>query len=885
MADESPVSGRPARLFLLCGLGAVAAYLFVPMDIRYPWLYRAIAFAGIAAQLAGIGINRPRIRLPWILFAAGCSCFFVGDWLFDHYGTVDHATWADVFYLAAYPLLFGGLLTIVRVRNRKRNLSSLIDATTIAVAAGLAAWVFLMAPYVHDHSTNRTYAFVLAAYPLCDVLLLGVAARLAFGGMRITASYALLGLAMFTLLLADLVYDIQQLNGTWKNGHTGDLLYLTCYVAFGAAALAPSMRVLALPTIDKITPGLSPQRLGLLAASTVTAPLILFVQHERGVHNLEIPMVALCSVALFALVVGRMAGLVRRQQRSTEREHTLRTSVSTLAAAEDHDLVCQAAVDAAVALVGEAGDVRASLLLGSGAERVVFATAGSTGAGALQVTFPLQLKAHSLGELLLESQAPLPTDLDEALRSLASQVVLALESIERTETLVEERKELESELVRTAHEDPVTGLPNRTHFLERVDYALRRRSPEAPVSVLIVDLDDFKTVNDSLGHVAGDELLRLVSGRLLSCIRAGDTCARLGGDEWGILLEGPQQVPPTAVAERSIGALERSFVLLGQHEVFAHASIGTAVAPDEDDIDAADLLRNAEVAMVHAKQGGKGGYTEFEPGMRAAVAERLALKAELERAVAAQEFLLHYQPIVQLETAEICGVEALIRWQHPERGLVPPYQFIPLAEETGLIVPLGRWVLIEALHQARVWQNRFNGGAPLLVSVNLSGRQLDHDSLVGDVTTALEKTGIEPQSVILEITETTLMEDVEAAIGRLHELKNLGVQIAIDDFGTGYSSLQYLRQFPADIIKVAKPFVDGVVARGSDEYRIADAIVRLGETFNLRALAEGIELPEQREMLRELRCELGQGYHFAKPLEPAGVEALLRAQAEATALV
>jgi diguanylate cyclase (GGDEF)-like protein len=876
------VSGRPARVFLLCGLGAVAAYLLVPEGARQD-CYRAIAVAGILAIVVGIRVNKPRMRLPWILFALGQACFVVGDVLFNHYGDVDHATLADAFYLLGYPLLFGGLFVIVRVRNRKRNISSLLDATTLAVAAGLPAWMFLMAPYVHDHSGSRFYSMVLAAYPLCDVILLGVAVRLAFAGARTTAAFALLGGSIAALLLADVIYDAQSLTASgYDEGGWPDLIYLTSYIAFGAAALAPSMRQLAVPTVDKITTSLSPRRLAVLGAATATAPIVLFIQHERG-GRLEVPMVSLCSIALFGLVVARMGGLVLRQQRATERERTLRTSIAILAAAEDHDLVCQAAVDAATALVGETGDVRASLLLGSGNERVVFASTGTTTKDALQVTFPLALKESSMGELLLESEAPLPTELDEALRSLSGQVVLALESIARTETLVEERKELESELVRQAHEDPVTGLPNRTHFLERVDYALRRRTPEAPVSVLIVDLDDFKTVNDSLGHVAGDELLRLVSSRLLACIRAGDTCARLGGDEWGILLEGPQQVPPTSVAARSISSLERAFVLLGQHEVYAHASIGTAVAPD-DEIDAADLLRNAEVAMFHAKQGGKGGFQEFEPGMRAAVAERLALKAELERAVAGQEFLLHYQPIVLLENAEICGVEALIRWQHPERGLVPPYQFIPLAEETGLIVPLGRWVLMEALRQARVWQEEFSGGVPLLVSVNLSGRQLDSDHLVDDVTTALDRTGIDASSVILEITETTLMEDVEAAIERLHELKRLGVQIAIDDFGTGYSSLQYLRQFPADIIKVAKPFVDGVVARGSDEYRIADAIVRLGETFNLRALAEGIELPEQREMLRELRCELGQGYHFAKPLPPEGVADLLRAQNAASAL-
>ena len=692
------MSARPARIFLLCGLGAVAAYLLVPHSLRDDW-YRAISLAAIVAIVAGVQLNKPRIRLPWLLFAAGQACFFVGDWLFNYYGTVDRATLADAFYLAGYPLLFGGLFAIVRVRNRKRNISSLLDAATIAVAAGLPAWVFLMAPYVHDHSNSRSYSIVLASYPLCDVVLLGIAVRLAFAGTRTTAAFGLLGASIATLLLADLVFDVQSLTAAgYDEGGWPDLIYLTSYVAFGAAALAPSMRQLATPTVDKITTTLSPRRLALLGAATVTAPVLLLVQHERG-GRLEIPMVAVCSIALFALVVARMAGLVLRQQRATARERTLRTSIGVLAAAEDHDLVCQAAVDAAVALVGETGDVRASLLLGSGNERVVFASSGTTGKETLQVTFPLTFKESSLGELLLESEAPLPTELDEALRSLAGQVVLALESIARTETLVEERKELESELVRHAHEDPLTGLPNRTLFLDRVDYALRRRTPEAPVVGADLDLDDFKTVNDSLGHVAGDALLRQV-GTAHDCVRAGDTCARLGGDEFGVLLEDSRRSTRDLGASPlgSSPARARLRPLGPSTKCTSRATIGIAVAPTTRTT-RPTLLRNADVAMYRAKAARQGPLRRCSsrrctPPSPSGSRSRPTCAARSR----ASEFVLHYQPIVDARRrGRSAASRRSIRWQHPERGLVPPTSSSRSPKRPGSSSPLGRWVLLEAL--------------------------------------------------------------------------------------------------------------------------------------------------------------------------------------------
>jgi diguanylate cyclase (GGDEF)-like protein/PAS domain S-box-containing protein len=439
---------------------------------------------------------------------------------------------------------------------------------------------------------------------------------------------------------------------------------------------------------------------------------------------------------------------------------------------------------------------------------------------------------------------------------------------------VTERKALEDQLTHQAFHDPLTNLANRALFRNRLEHALSHQNRNhALLAVMFMDIDDFKMVNDSLGHEAGDKLLVEVAKRLQATLRSSDTAARLGGDEFALLVEILSHPEDTAkVAERVIEAVREPFEVVGRH-LSIHASVGIAIAvPGHEDTD--QLLRNADVAMYRAKSHGKGRYEFYEPAMHTAVLERLELKADLEEALANQEFVLHYQPIVALDEQRIVGLEALLRWRHSTKGMIAPARFIPLAEDTGLIVPLGRWVLWEACRQTRSWQLRHGNLRPLSVAVNLSAKQLADAGLVRDVRACLRESGLAANDLTLEITESLLMEDIAVTLSRLTELKEVGVMLAVDDFGTGYSSLSYLQRFPIDRLKIDKAFVDGV-GFGDERSALARAVVQLGDSLNLSAVAEGIETSDQVSELVSLKCEFGQGYYFAKPLPPEAIDAML----------
>ncbi|MEO7367738.1 MAG: EAL domain-containing protein [Gemmatimonadaceae bacterium] len=451
---------------------------------------------------------------------------------------------------------------------------------------------------------------------------------------------------------------------------------------------------------------------------------------------------------------------------------------------------------------------------------------------------------------------------------------------------VTERKQLEEQLAHQAFHDPLTNLANRVLFKDRVEHALQRAAGGTVTpAVLFIDLDNFKAVNDGLGHSAGDWLLIEVAGRLTSCLRPADTVARLGGDEFAVLLD-DEISRPMQVADAILEAFTAPFTVQG-NDIVVTMSIGIATMLPHQGAD--DVLRNADLALYRAKGEGKACAASYEPEMHVAARRRLELETELRRAINGEgesgNLVLFYQPISRLSTGRMFGFEALVRWQHPERGLLEPLDFISLAEETGLIVPLGRWVVQEACRQTREWQLRYQTmlrgtGMSLMVGVNLSGRHLSHPSVVQDVATSLNGSGLTPSHLVLEMTESMLVHDNRATLERLHALKGLGVRLSIDDFGTGYSSLAYLERFPVDSLKMDRSFIAGL-GHENTKSPLAEAVIGLGRILGLRVVAEGIETKEQWDRLRTLGCGLGQGYHISYPLPPFEFEHLVETSAKA----
>ncbi|GAA2337094.1 putative bifunctional diguanylate cyclase/phosphodiesterase [Dactylosporangium salmoneum] len=855
------------RAYLAVGVALSVGYFLTPDSPLRTLLLIAIAASSVGAVLLGVAVHRPARTLPWLLLAAGVACYATGDGVFYWPQLVEGRPppgpgLADVLYLVMYPCLAIALVIVVRRQNPGGDRAALIDGTIVTVGAALLTWVFLIEPYLSQPGISGVQRVIAVGYPLGDVLVLAVMARIGGGRSARAAPLRILFAGFACLLAADAAFTWQSLRGTFHAGSWPDLLWIGFYLGIGGAALHPGMRLVD-ERLPPAAPRLSSGRVAVLLA--VAALLIPVVITVKAAASAELAVFLTASCVLFVLVLVRLADVVEvlrevQRQRAEGRFQRLTEQVTDLLSICRRDGVVQYVTPSVESLLG----VPPAAVLGRPLTDLVHPD-DRDGVAVLLDTrdeaglvgpVECRLRRADGRYVITETVGRAVDDADESGYLFTTRDIT-------------ERKALEEQLTHRAFHDELTGLANRALLADRIHHALERRgTPYRHIALLIVDLDDFKTVNDSLGRVAGDALLRTTADRLRSCLRSADTAARLGGDEFAMLLEQLDDAAEAArIAERVLATVRRPLTVEGR-EIQPRASVGIAL-PDPDRLpDADELLRNADVAMHMAKRQGRNRYAYFAPSMHAGLMEKLDLAEDLRGAIERHELLAHYQPFVDLRDGAIVGAEALVRWPHPEKGLIPPDRFIGLAEETGLILPLGYEVLGAACRAAAGWPGEQR------ISVNLSPRQVQDPAVTLYVQQTLLHSGLPPHRLTLEITESLLSEDAEVAANRLAELKALGVRLAVDDFGTGYSSLSRLHAFPIDILKIPKPFVDGV-AGGQEHSALARAILDLAQALGLQVVAEGIEDAAQARELRRLGCPIGQGFHFSRPVPEAAFATLL----------
>ena len=828
------------------------------------------------------GISRPA-RRAWILLGLGFLAFWAGDVLYFYYDIVAQAvpspSLADIAYLAYYPLLLIGLISFPQVFDSgSQRLRFALDAATVALGGAMVVWYFVLGPIASATAGDPMEMLLAVAYPVGDlVLLLGIAV-IALRAQRDLprGALGLLLAGLLTSLAADILFGIQTLDGTFEPGRSVDALYMLSWAALGASAYLAVARPPAPGSAAK--PDAAPPRwiplLPYLSVALGYGILLAAVQDSWGptVVGLVIGaggLTALVMARQWFTVKENMRLLAERVTRKDEaRFQSLVQNASDIIVVVDRDLSIGYATPSAARILGYSADQLHGVHVLDRvypedrpiAESLFASVAGHPGA---TVTYELRLARWDGTPLIVEASVLNLLD-DPDVRG----AVVTIRDVDA-------RKRLEVKLAQQAYHDPLTGLARRPLFMDDVAQALERaREHQYEIGVLYLDADDLKTINDSLGHRAGDRALVEITRRIRAALRTADLLARVGGDEFAVLLGGPSSLDvTTAVCARILHALGRPYIREGV-EIALGVSIGIALSTSGDET-ADDLLRNANLAMYLAKASGKARFATFEAGMQVPARERLDLGAALRHALERDEFELHYQPIVDLATSRGVGAEALIRWRRPDRELVPPERFITLAEETGLIVPIGLWVLEQACLAARAWPRQHSWKAPF-VAVNVSARQLDDLGFAGHVATILERTGLAPSRLVLEITESIAMSRPELLIERLRALKALGLQIAIDDFGTGYSSLSYLRRLPVDKVKIDRSFVTDLDrATGA---ALVQGIVQLARSLGHASVAEGIETADQAAALTGFGCEFGQGYYFAHPVAAEDLVGVLAAR-------
>jgi diguanylate cyclase (GGDEF)-like protein/PAS domain S-box-containing protein len=840
------------------------------------------ALAAAYACLAAVRKASGKLRLAWTLLGLSALCWAVGQlaWSWDDLAQSTAAapfrSVADAGLLAAVPLAVAGMMMFSQaVRSTAGRLRALVDGAIIALSALMTSWVLVLKA-VYSNPEEHVGRDLSLAHPVGDVILVTVVLYVLLLRRRSLAELVvpvLVGTALVAMAFSDSAFAYLAAQGRVASGTLAGAGWVVGSVLL---VVASGCRYTAPPRVEDSRPTgmILPYVAG--AAALVTTSL---AQTSAGSSDSFLSWLRLALVV--ALVLRQVFILLENSsltKRLEQRLRELRVSQQRFEALVLHSSDVMTVVDPEGIVLYQSESMQR--VFGHPAESLVGNPVASVLTDASMQPFRAtleRLRAATANVRLLDVQVVHANgrvcDAEVTMTNLLDEP--AVGGIVLNTRDVSERKLLEDRLVHEACHDSLTELANRALFRERIDKELRKNDGHpAKLTILFLDLDGFKEVNDSLGHATGDMLLIQVAERLRSCVRPVDTVARLGGDEFAVLIaDKSSERAGTAVADRIARALREPFKLRGR-EIEVGASIGIA-ATDQDVDDADHLLRNADLAMYRAKATGAGAFERYHPRLHVALVERLQLEAELRQALASGELELHYQPTLSLATGQIEGVEALARWRHPRRGYVPPAEFIPLAEQTGLIRRLGCFGLRAACRQLSEWQI-LPGYERMTVSVNISGHHLEDASLIDDVQDALAESGLEPSHLVLEMTESVLMDHTEENVELLTRLKELGVGLAIDDFGTGYSSLAYLHRFPADVIKVDRSFVERLGGSESDT-ELLRTIVQLGQSLRMVTVAEGVETAEQALALRQMGCELAQGFHFHRPLPPEAVQQLLAA--------
>ena len=873
---------RTRWLIAAVPLAFVAILLLRPgmwADHQYFTPYNGATVSSAIALAFGVWRWRPRPLWPWVAMAAGLGVWSLGDIVYIAIGTTPTISVADLFYLLGYIGLIAGVLGLLRARVSQANADSVIEILMLLTASVYAVWQLVISPTWSASAATSAGRLLVAIYPILDAVLLVLILELVLGRGRRPTALVLLALGMLAVFSGDVVYAVIQqtdsfgsstlLNASWPGG----------YVLLALAGLHPTVRDVATRAAGKA--GMHPARLFSAGLALISLPVVDLVSEHIGGEPAPAPLFLTCGfiVGLVLLRVFRLHREAERAAASTVRSEShyralATNSISAYVIMRPDGVVTETSPAYAV-VRGRAN----SVTVGANALVLVPDSAHPDDLARLQEFLGRAVALPNGSSLGIEVRLGHDDGTFSWFELRATSLVAdeAVAGVIVTLNDIDARKRAEVELEHQAFHDGLTGLANRLLLRDRIEHALARAArTNDSVALLFCDLDGFKGVNDTLGHDAGDELLCVAATRLHAIARAGDTVARLGGDELAVLLEGDGVDPgwARATAVRLREALSGPVMIAGTPMVVT-ASIGIALcsaAPGERRrISAEELVREADVAMYNAKTNGRNRESLYESGMSVGTVNQPSLVRDILSGIERNEFFLQYQPIVNLDTERLVGFEALVRWQHPERGVVPPGEFIPAAEDTMVIVDLGRWVLREACAAAAQWPA--SEGQPLTVAVNVSARQFETDAIVADVLEALARSGLAPGRLVVELTESTLVSNPDAVSFRLAQLKKLGVKVAIDDFGTGYSSLSYLRRFPVDVLKVDRSFIETI----HDATRVP-AIVRglldLARTLGLETVAEGIERDEQRIALVHEGCTKGQGFLFARPLDAAMAMAL-----------